>query len=196
MKKELIKNAIISLIFASIGIILYVSFRFTFSYAITGLIALLNDVFFIFALFSILKLEVSSIFVAAVLSIIGYSINDTIVTFDRIKENITKNKGNIKTKSDLAEIVNKSLRDTLGRSIITTITTLIPVICLIVLGAYEIINFNIALLFGLISGVYSSIFLASQLWYDIEKKNLKKNYNEKKKVKKEVEEYKVKGINS
>ena len=196
VKKELIKNAIISLIFASIGIILYVSFRFTFSYAITGLIALLHDVFFIFALFSIFKFEVSSIFVAAVLSIIGYSINDTIVTFDRIKENINKNKGNIKTKADLAEIVNISLRDTLGRSIITTITTLIPVISLIVLGAYEIINFNIALLFGLVSGVYSSIFLASQLWFDIEKRNLKKNYNSKKKEKKEVEEYKVKGINS
>lgn len=196
VKKELIKNAIISLLLASIGIIIYVSFRFTFSYAITGLIALLHDVFFIFALFSVLKLEVSSIFVAAVLSIIGYSINDTIVTFDRIKENINKSKGNIKSKADLAEIVNKSLSETLGRSIITTITTLIPVISLIILGAYEIINFNIALLFGLVSGVYSSLFIASQLWYDIEKRNLKKSNTNKKKVKKEVEEYNVKGINS
>jgi SecD/SecF fusion protein len=196
VKKELIKNAIISLIFAALGIIIYVSFRFTFSYAVTGLIALLHDVFFIFALFCILKLEVSSIFVAAVLSIIGYSINDTIVTFDRIKENINKNKNKIKDKTELAEIVNKSLRDTLGRSIITTITTLIPVICLIVLGAYEILNFNIALLFGLISGVYSSIFLASQLWFDIEKRNIKTKYDGKKKEKKEIEEYNVKGINS
>ena len=196
VKRELIKNAIISLIFAALGIIIYVSFRFTFSYAVTGLIALLHDVFFIFALFSIFKLEVSSIFVAAVLSIIGYSINDTIVTFDRIKENINKNKNKIKDKAELAEIVNKSLRDTLGRSIITTITTLIPVICLIVLGAYEILNFNIALLFGLISGVYSSIFLASQLWFDIEKRNIKTKYDGKKKEKKEIEEYNVKGINS
>lgn len=196
VKKELIKNAIISLLLAAIGIIIYVSFRFTFSYAITGLIALLHDVFFIFALFSILKLEVSSMFVAAVLSIIGYSINDTIVTFDRIKENINKNKGRIKTKEDLANIVNESLKSTLGRSIITTITTLIPVICLIILGSYEIMNFNIALLFGLMSGVYSSLFVASQLWYEIENKKLKKKSNNKTKLKKEVEEYKVKGINS
>lgn len=196
VKKELIKNAIISLLLATIGIIIYVSFRFTFSYAITGLIALLHDVFFIFALFSILKLEVSSMFVAAVLSIIGYSINDTIVTFDRIKENVNKSKDKIKTKEDLINIVNESLKSTLGRSIITTITTLIPVICLIILGSYEIMNFNIALLFGLISGVYSSLFVASQLWYDIENKKLGKKSNNKQKSKKEVEEYKVKGINS
>lgn len=196
VKKELIKNAIISLLLATIGIIIYVSFRFTFSYAITGLIALLHDVFFIFALFSILKLEVSSMFVAAVLSIIGYSINDTIVTFDRIKENVNKSKDKIKTKEDLINIVNESLKSTLGRSIITTITTLIPVICLIILGSYEIMNFNIALLFGLISGVYSSLFVASQLWYDIENKKLGKKSNNKQKSKKELEEYKVKGINS
>ena len=96
----------------------------------------------------------------------------------------------------MINIVNESLKSTLGRSIITTITTLIPVICLIILGSYEIMNFNIALLFGLISGVYSSLFVASQLWYDIENKKLGKKSNNKQKSKKEVEEYKVKGINS
>lgn len=196
VKEELIKNAVLSLALAAVGIIIYVSFRFTFNYAITGLIALLHDVFFIFALFSIFKLEVSSIFVAAVLSIIGYSINDTIVTFDRIKENMNAYKGKIKDKTVLAEIVNDSLRETLGRSIITTITTLIPVVCLILFGAYEIINFNIALLFGLISGVYSSLFIASQLWYDIESKKINSKNDKKEKRKKVVEELNVKGINS
>lgn len=196
VKQELIKNAILSLLLASLGIIIYVSFRFTFNYAITGLIALLYDVFFIFALFSIFKLEVSSIFVAAILSIIGYSINDTIVTFDRIRENINNQKDRIKDENTLVEIVNKSLRDTFGRSIVTTITTLIPVICLILFGAYEIINFNIALLFGLVSGVYSSLFIASQLWFDIEKRKINTKKDIKVKKKKEVEEYKVKGINS
>lgn len=196
VKQELIKNAILSLVLAAVGIIIYVSFRFTFNYAITGLIALLYDVFFIFALFSIFKLEVSSIFVAAVLSIIGYSINDTIVTFDRIKENVNAYKGKIKDKNILADIVNESLRETFGRSIITTITTLIPVICLILFGAYEIINFNIALLFGLISGVYSSLFIASQLWFDIEKRKMHAKSNKSKKHQKDVEELNVKGINS
>ncbi len=196
VKKELIKNAIISLLLASIGIIIYVSIRFKFSYAISGLAALFHDVFIIFVIFSLFKLEVSTIFIAAILSIVGYSINDTIVTFDRIRETIkNKYKGEIKNKEDLKDIVNVGLRETLGRSIITTITTMLPVICLILFGSHEISNFNIALLIGLIAGSLSSIFFASQLWMLIESKNIGK-------VKKkwldddEVEELKIKGINS
>ena len=122
-----------------------------------------------------MKLEVSSIFIAAILSIIGYAINDTIVTFDRIKENIIKvGRKNIKKEEQLKEIVNQSLRQTLARSIITTVTTLIPVVSLIVLGSHEILNFNIALLFGLVYGVFSSVFIASGLWYQIERKRIGK----------------------
>lgn len=175
VKQELVKNAIISVLIASIGIILYMSLRFTFSYAISGLLAIFIDVFVIISLFSILRLEVSSIFIAAILSIIGYAINDTIVTFDRIKENIIKvGRKNIKKEEQLKEIVNQSLRQTLARSIITTVTTLIPVVSLIVLGSHEILNFNIALLFGLVYGVFSSVFIASGLWYQIEKKRIGK----------------------
>lgn len=198
VKQELIKNAIISLVLASIGIVLYLSFRFRFSYAISAIVALLHDTFFIVALFSILHLEVTSIFIAAVLSIIGYSINDTIVTFDRIRENKKVLYPNgIKKKEQLQNVVNTSLRQTLDRSIVTTLTTLIPVVSLILLGSHEILNFNIALLFGLVSGVYSSICIASQLWFDIEKKNVgkprkKKWYEEDN----EPEEKKIKGINA
>ena len=170
VKQQLIRNAIISLCAALICIIIYISIRFKFSFAISGIIALAHDVFLIIAVFSLLQLEVNSMFIAAILSIIGYSINDTIVTFDRIRENLKeKQKDKVPSKEVLAGVVNKSLNQIFGRSIITTITTLLPVVALIILGAHEIINFNIALLIGLIAGVYSSLFVASQLWFLIEK---------------------------
>ena len=103
VKKELVKNAILSLVIALIGVIIYVSFRFKWSYAISGIIALLHDVFLVLTLFSLLKLEVSTIFVAAILSIIGYSINNTIVVFDRIRENLHKKE--IKNVSELEKYV-------------------------------------------------------------------------------------------
>ena len=197
VQKELVKNAFISLILAIIGIIIYVSFRFSFSYAVGGILALVWDAFFIIALFSILKLEVSSIFIAAILSIIGYSINDTIVTFDRVRENINKlYKENLETKNDLKNVINLSLSQTLLRSLITTITTLIPVICLVLFGSGEIFNFNVALLFGLVSGVYSSIFIATQILYFLESKNIGKTKKRKwYEEDDEVHEKKVKGIN-
>ncbi len=197
VKQELVKNAFISLIIAIIGIVIYVSLRFSFSYAVGGILALIWDAFFIVALFSILKLEVGSIFIAAILSIIGYSINDTIVTFDRVRENIDKiYKGKINKKEDLKSVINLSLAQTLLRSLVTTITTLIPVVCLVLFGSGEIFNFNIALLFGLVSGVYSSIFIATQVFYFLEKKNIgkpakKKWYEDDN----DVSEKKIKGIN-
>lgn len=194
VKQELIKNAVISLLLAAIGIVLYVSIRFRFAYAISGIAALIHDVFVMVALFSLFKLEVSSMFIAALLSIIGYSINDTIVAFDRIRENI-KAKKKIKTKEELKETINEALNATLNRSIITTLTTLCPVISLILLGSHEIINFNIALLIGLIAGVLSSIFIACQLLFDLEKKQIGKPIK-KKWYEEEVSEKKVKGINS
>lgn len=194
VKKELIKNAIISLILASIGIILYVSIRFKFSYALSGVVALVHDVAIIFIIFSLFKLEVSSIFIAAILSIIGYSINDTIVTFDRIRENI-RNKNKLKNKEELEKVVNEGLNATLTRSIITTLTTLLPVIALIILGSHEIMNFNLALLFGMIAGVLSSIFMACGILYDLEKNNINKPIKKKWYEEDEPEEKKVKGIN-
>lgn len=177
--KELARNALIGVAIASIGIIIYVSIRFEFYMALAAVLALLHDAFFIVSFFSITRLEVDITFIAAVLTIIGYSINDTIVTFDRIKENMGKAK-KIKTFEQLAEIVNKSLRQTFTRSINTVLTVIFAVVALILFGSSSILNFSIALLVGLIAGVYSSLFIASQLWLvwkwkQIEKRSVKEN---------------------
>ena len=199
VKKDITLNAIKALIYACIGMIIYISIRFKFSYGISAIIALVHDSLMVLILFSLLRLEVNSMFIAAILSIIGYSINNTIVIFDRIRENKTKlYKDKIKKIEDLKEIVNISLRQTVVRCIITTITTLLPVISLIFLGSHEIINFNIALFFGLVVGTFSSLFISSQIWMLLEKRNIGKDpnkhwYDDNKKTQKE--ELKVKGIN-
>ena len=196
VSKELVKNAVKSIIFAFIAIIIYVAIRFTFNYAIGGIVAIMHDVFIMIAFFSLFKLEVDAIFIAALLSIIGYSINDTIVTFDRMREIIkTKYNNKLKNKKDCADVVNTALRNVLGRSIVTTFTTLCPVVALIIFGSSEIINFNIALLVGMIAGVLSSIFLACQIWYELTKNNIKKE-PKKHWLDDEKEELKIKGINS
>jgi len=199
VKKELIKNAVKSLIWAAIGIILYVTLRFTFRYGIAAVLTLVHDVLIVVLAFSIFRFEVSTIFIAAILSIIGYSINDTIVAFDRIRENKRKlHNDKVKTYNELKEVVNISLKETVTRSIITSLTTLIPVITLLLLGSHEIITFNYALLIGLVAGTYSSIFIATRIWLLLEKKHVGKE--EKKKWyevddKDDMEELKVKGIN-
>ncbi len=202
VKKDITKNAIKALIYACIGMIIYVSIRFRFSYAISAIIALIHDSVMVLIAFSLLRFEVNSMFIAAILSIVGYSINNTIVIFDRIRENKTKNyKDKINKIDDLKDIVNTSLSQTVVRCIITTITTLLPVISLIVVGSHEIFNFNIALLIGLVVGTFSSLFISSQIWMHIEKRSIGRDttkhwYDEKdKKKKREPEELMVKGVN-
>ena len=219
VKQELTKNAIYSLIIASIGILIYIAFRFKFNYAIAAIIALIHDVTIIILFFCIFKLEITTMFIAAILTIIGYSINDTIVTFDMIramyKKRITEkqehiheqrkeNKKNSKKKQeiltaefnseDLEDLVNDSVRITFFRSILTTVTTIFPVICLMILGAREIVNFNIALLVGFIAGVYSSIYISNQIWLMLETRSIKKPKKENKDDD-EVNEIQVKGVN-
>ena len=196
VQKELIKNAILSVLIALIGIILYVSIRFKFSYAVGGVVALIHDVCIIFALFALTRFEVSSMFIAAVLAIIGYSINDTIVLFDRIRENINEY-GNSKkmTSEKLEELANLSVQETFTRTIYTSLTTLIPVVVLLILGSSGIFTFNIAMLFGLIAGTYSSIFIATIIFLSIEKKNIGKKAKPKKVYKDDYEELEVKGVN-
>ena len=198
VKKDITANAIKALIYACIGMIIYVSIRFKFSYGISAIIALVHDSLMVLILFSLLRLEVNSMFIAAILSIVGYSINNTIVIFDRIRENKTKlYKDKIKKVGELKEIVNVSLRQTIYRCIITTVTTLLPVVSLIFLGSHEIINFNIALLFGLIIGTFSSLFISSQIWMLFEKRRIGKDPNKHwyDDNKKEKEELQIKGIN-
>lgn len=171
--KELAKNAMFALAIASIGIILYVSIRFEWRMAVPAVVALIHDAFFIITIFSVLRLEVDITFIAAVLTIVGYSINDTIVTFDRIRENLRFSR-KIKTVEELENIVNISIRQTLTRSINTVLTVLITVIALMIFGSEAIRNFSIALFIGLICGVYSSLLIASQFWLDLKIRELKK----------------------
>ncbi|TDL88234.1 protein translocase subunit SecDF [Vibrio vulnificus] len=171
--KELAKNAMFALAIASIGIILYVSIRFEWRMAVPAVVALIHDAFFIITIFSLLRLEVDITFIAAVLTIVGYSINDTIVTFDRIRENLRFSR-KIKTAEELENIVNISIRQTLTRSINTVLTVLITVIALMIFGSEAIRNFSIALFIGLICGVYSSLLIASQFWLDLKIRELKK----------------------
>lgn len=195
VQRELIKNAILSVLLALVGIILYVSFRFKFSYAVSGVVALLHDVLIMIALFGIFNIEVSSMFIAALLAIIGYSINDTIVTFDRVREKLKEKDEEKLSYDEFYDLCNTSIRETFGRTINTTITTLIPVITLIILGSSEILSFNLAMLIGLIAGTYSTIFIAAALFLTLEKKNLGKPKKVKRVYTDEFEEKKIKGIN-
>jgi protein-export membrane protein SecD/preprotein translocase SecF subunit len=171
--KELAKNAFISVLLASIIIILYVSLRFEAYMAISAIAAILHDAFFMIAIFSITRLEVDLNYIAAILTIVGYSNHDTIVTFDRVRENMQKKK-RLKTVQDIADVVNVSIRQTLTRSINTVLTVLITTACLMIFGSPSIRNFSIALFIGLIVGVYSSVFIAGSLWYVMKCKELKK----------------------
>ncbi|AEP87609.1 MULTISPECIES: protein translocase subunit SecDF [Bacillus] len=171
--KELARNALYALAIASIGIIIYVSIRFEYRMAIAAIASLLYDAFFIVTVFSITRLEVDVTFIAAILTIIGYSINDTIVTFDRIREHMKKRKP--KTFADLNHIVNLSLQQTFTRSINTVLTVVIVVVTLLIFGASSITNFSVALLVGLLTGVYSSLYIAAQIWLVWKGKELKKD---------------------
>lgn len=161
--QKLVKDAIYALAIASIGMIIYVTLRFELYFAFTAIIALLHDVFFMLVIFSLTRIEFDVTIVAAILTIIGYSINNTIVIFDRIRENIRLEK-RVTSYDKLAEIVNRSLIQSFTRSLNTTITTLVAVLSFLILGAQSISGFSIALVVGLIAGLYSSLFLASQLW--------------------------------
>lgn len=180
--KELAQNAVLAVIYASIGIIIYVTIRFEFYSALTAILALLHDAFFILAFFSITRLEFDITIIAAILTIVGYSINDTIVTFDRIRENIKKKK-RVKSFAELATIVNHSLIQTLARSINTVLTVIFAAVMLLVFGASSITNFSFALVIGLFAGTYSSLFIAAQLWLVWRGKSIKEKpivYTEKK----------------
>ena len=172
--KELVKNAIKALSLAALGIIIYVAIRFEWRMGIGAIVSLLHDVFLIVAVFSFMRLEVDITFIAAVLTIVGYSINDTIVTFDRMRENLDRY-DTINDREVLANIVNKSLRQTMGRSVNTVLTVIIVVVSLLIFGAPSIQNFSIALLIGLITGMYSSICIAAQIWYSLKIREMKKS---------------------
>ncbi|MDI6869975.1 MAG: protein translocase subunit SecF [Bacillota bacterium] len=158
--RELTQNAFWAVVVASILMLLYITLRFEFKFGVAAIVALLHDVFMIMGLFALTGKQVDSPFVAAILTIIGYSINDTIVIFDRIRENLRFHR---KVES-YAQLVNDSINQTLARSINTVGTTLVSIIALYFFGGESIKTFTFALLFGILSGCYSSIFIASPLW--------------------------------
>ena len=191
VKQDLIQNAIFSIVISLIGIILYITFRFKFSYGISSVICLGHDALMMVATVILLRVEVNSMFIAAVLAIIGYSINNTIVVFDRVRENIKINSKDNLNKDELKEIVNISIKETMARSIYTSLTTLLPVIALLIMGSREILTFNVAMIVGLIAGTYSSLLLAGWLYVFFASKRKNNNKNKRK----EVSEKTIKGIN-
>ena len=165
--KDTVRNAIIALIVASIAITFFITWAFRqvpnpFRYGVSAIIALVHDVLVVLGIFSILgktlNLEVNAMFITGVLTVIGYSVNDTIVVFDRIRENVARMPG-----ERLEKVVNTSLLETIGRSLNTSITLLVTIAALIFLGGESIRSFLYVLLIGLVTGTYSSIFIASQL---------------------------------
>lgn len=167
---ELAQRAIYAVLIACLGIIVYVSFRFEWRFAIGAIVALLHDAFIVVTFFSIFQLEVNLPFVAAVLTIIGFSINDTIVIFDRVRENLRFAK--LRSLEDLSELVNRSTWQTMTRSINTMMTVLIGAVCLYIFGSEAIRLFSLAMIVGLACGAYSSIFIASPLWLVMKNKSL------------------------
>jgi preprotein translocase subunit SecF len=170
MAKELLRKAIFAVLLASVGIIIYVSIRFEWRFALSAVLALLHNAFIVISIFSIFQLEVNLPFIVAVLTIIGYSIHDTIVIFDRIRENLRFAK--TKTKQDLSDLINNSIRQTLTRSINTVITVLIAAVALFAFGSESIRLFSLAMIIGLIAGAYSSICIASPIWFEMKKGSL------------------------
>lgn len=170
MATEMGRKAILAVAIASLAICLYVTIRFEWRFALSAIVTILYDAFFVLSIFSIFRFEVDLPFVAAVLTTIGYSINDKIVILDRVRENMRFAK--IKTDEDLADVVNHSIWQTMGRSINTVVTVLFAAVSLFIFGSEAIKLFALAKIFGLVSGVYSSICLATPMWYLLRRKTI------------------------
>ncbi len=192
--KSLTKNAIYSLIYAMIAIVIYMIIRFNFNYAITGILMLLHDVLIILALFSVLHISVDFILVAALLTIIGYSINDTIVVFDKIRDVKKKKFHNRKklTYEELTELVNESSSNTFNRNLWTSITTIVSIVTLLCVGLNDIFTFNIAILIGLFAGTISSLLIGPRVWMALENISMNRPEDDDEDG---PQELKIKGIN-
>lgn len=161
--KELRAQAMVSLSLALVGILIYMAFRFKFRFGVAAVVALLHDSIIMLGAYSLTGKEVSVAFIAAILTVVGYSLNDTIVVLDRVRENW----GMVKTNG-IVELMDISINQTLARTINTSLTTLLPVIAMFIFGGEVISNFAFAFLVGIVVGTYSSIFIASSIvaeWY-------------------------------
>ncbi len=170
--QEIQQRALLSILISAIGMLIYITFRFELSYGIASLTALLHDILIVLSVYAILNIPINNPFIAAILTILGYSINDSIVVFDRVRENIPFLK-----KNNYVELGNTSIAQTLKRSIITSVTTLVTIIALYILGVEQIRTFALPLIAGILSGTYSSIFIATPVWVMIKERQVaKKSY--------------------
>jgi preprotein translocase SecF subunit len=158
MGAALKKSFLYALFFAFIGIIIYVTVRFEFKFSVVSVLALFHDCFIVLGIFSLLHKEISVQIVAAILTVIGYSVNNTIIVLDRLRENIK-----LKAGETFEDLINLSINQTLTRTIFTTLTTIFPIITLYFFGGAILSDFALALLLGMVVGTYSSIFISSPL---------------------------------
>ena len=172
ISKEMQKDAILAVVIASILMLIYIAFRFSDTkFGISAVIALIHDVMIVFMVYSVAYLSVGSTFIACMLTILGYSINATIVIFDRIRENLSV----MSPESDGYEkIVNTSISQTLSRNIYSSLTTFVTVLILYIMGVSAIKDFTLTLMVGILCGTYSSIFITGPLWLSFKKKSQKK----------------------
>ena len=159
---EMTSDTIIAVVVAIICMLIYIRVRFSdIRFGISSIVALLHDVLVVVAFYAVAKVSVGNTFIACILTIVGYSINATIVIFDRVRENM-----NVMTKKDtLKDVVNKSITQTLSRSIFTSLTTFIMVAALYILGVTSIRDFALPLMVGIVCGAYSSVCLTGAIWY-------------------------------
>ena len=169
MGKEIRNRAIVSVIIASALMLAYISFRFQFKFGVAAVLALVHDVLVTLAVYSVLRLPVNSSFIAAMLTIVGYSINDTIVIFDRIREE-TK----INPRMGLEEIINNSISLSKRRTVFTTLTTLMAVVTLYFVGVEDVKVLALPLIIGMVSGTYSSLFIATPILYSLKRLKIAK----------------------
>ena len=158
--RETVKNAVLAVLIASVLVLIYIGIRFEFKSGVAGVVALLHDALLVIGVFAILHKEISSSIIAALLTIIGYSINDTIVVFDRIRENAR----NRRKGQGFDVLVNESILQTMRRSLNTAATTVLAILVLYVVGSESIKEFCLALIIGITAGTYSSIFVARPIW--------------------------------
>jgi len=165
---KLRKDTLTAILISLIGIIIYIAWRFDFKFGVGAIIATMHDVLAMFAVFYVLNKEIDLLFITAVLTIAGYSLTDTVVVFDRIRENLHKN-----LKESMHNIFNRSINEVLSRSIITSLTTFLAACSLFLFGGEVIHNFAFALVIGIVVGVYSSVFVASPIVSLWEERGLK-----------------------
>ena len=166
VSSELIKTAIIAVILAISAVLFYIWIRFEWQFAIGAISALIHDVILTIGIFSALQIKFDLAIIAAILTIVGYSLNDTVVVFDRVRENLRKFK-----KRSLVEVMNLSINETMSRTVMTSVTTLLALISLFILGGDVIRGFVFAMIWGVVVGTYSSIFIASAilLWTGVKR---------------------------